>query len=183
MAEIPPDLASIGSLPATLSTAGLSTAGLPKLGVPAGLHDAGSPWWLVLVAGIPSFASGVWVFWRWWVERGDSRSAVALTREHGLLRELETQRAALSKEQAELFDRIRGELTRCQVRLLEVEHDRDRGWDLARWWNRRAHELRHAGMSAQTAAQNITVMQGRGAIGRPATPWPDMSLPGLEDPQ
>jgi hypothetical protein len=30
-----------------------------------------SPWWVVAMASLPSIASGFWVSWRWWVERGD----------------------------------------------------------------------------------------------------------------
>ena len=93
--------------------------------------------------------------WRWWWDRDDSRAVQQATRDQAVLRDLETQRAALSREHADLFDRMRAELQRCQSRLSEVEHDRDRGWDLARWWNRRAHELRHAGVNAQAAAQSL----------------------------
>ena len=135
-----------------------------------------------MAAAIPSIASGLWVFWRWWFDRGDARSAVQLTREQALLRDLEQQRAALSKEQADLFDRMRAELLRCQGRLAEVEHDRDRGWDLARWWNRRAHELRHAGINAQTVAHGLAVTQPIPG-GQPLAPWPDMTIPGLEEPR
>ena len=137
-----------------------------------------SPWWVVLAAAVPSACSGAWVVWRWWADRDDTRAAQQLTRDQALLRDLEAQRAALSREHAELFDRMRAELLRCQARLAEVEHDRDRGWDLARWWNRRAHELRHAGVNAQAAAQSLAF-----AAGHPLPPWPDMAIPGLEDPK
>ena len=137
-----------------------------------------SSWWVVLVAAIPTGASGLWVFWRWWVERGDKREEGVLSHEQVLMRELEVQRAALSREHAELFDRVRAELARAQVRSAELERERDRGWDLARWWNRRAHELRHAGLNAQTM---VTVLCSREELDEPA--WPDMSVPGLEEPR
>lgn len=137
-----------------------------------------SPWWVVLAAAVPSAASGAWVVWRWWADRGDARAVQAATRDQALMRELETQRVALSREHADLFDRMRAELQRCQARLAEVERDRDRGWDLARWWNRRAHELRHAGVNAQAAAQNLAF-----DAGHPQPSWPDMTIPGLEDPK
>lgn len=138
----------------------------------------GSPGWVVATAAVPSVMGGLWVFWRWWVERDDKLTDGKRTREQSLIHELETQRAALSREQAEMFDRIRGELTRTQLRLVEVEHDRDRGWDLARWWNRRAHELRHAGLNAQTMVAGLCAREG---VDEPI--WPDMTLPGLEDPR
>ena len=146
------------------------------MGDPAMIGDA-NPWWVVLAAAVPSGVSGAWVMWRWWAERGDQRATVQIGRDQSLMREIETQRAALSREHADLVDRIRAELVRCQLRLTEVEHDRDRGWDLARWWNRRAHELRHAGVNAQTAVQNMAH-----AAHQPEPGWPDMTLPGLEDP-
>ena len=136
-----------------------------------------SPWWVVAAAAVPSAASGLWIFWRWWVERGDKRSAESLTREQGLLRELDAQRVALGREHADLFDRVRAELLRTQARLQEVERDRDRAWDLARWWNRRAHELRHAGLNAQTMVAGLCAREDV-----PVPAWPPMALPGLEEP-
>ena len=136
-----------------------------------------SPWWVVLAAAVPSAASGAWVVWRWWVDRGDVRTVQAATRDQVLMREMETQRAALSREHADLFDRMRAELLRTQARLQELERDRDRGWDLARWWNRRAHELRHAGLNAQFMVAGLCLR-----LGEPPPSWPDMLVPGLEDP-
>lgn len=133
---------------------------------------------MVTAAAAPSVASGFWVFWRWWVERGDKIQDDTLTREQSLLRDLEAQRLALSRDQAELFERLRTELARMQTRLLEVERDRDRGWDLARWWNQRAHELRHAGLNAQTIVVGFCSREG---VEEPS--WPDMGVPGLEDPK
>jgi hypothetical protein len=139
---------------------------------------ASGPWWVVTAAAAPSVASGLWVFWRWWVERGDNLNDRVHTREQVLLRDLETQRAALSREQAELFDRLRNELMRTQARLAEVEQDRDRGWDLARWWNQRAHELRHAGLNAQAMVVGFCARDG---VDVPL--WPEMTVPGLEEPK
>lgn len=139
---------------------------------------ANSPWWVVAAAALPSTASGVWVFWRWWAERVDKLQDTTVTREQSWARELEAQRAALSRDQAELFDRLRTELARIQSRLAELEQDRDRAWDLARWWNQRAHELRHAGLNAQAM---VTGFCSREGIDSPA--WPEMTVPGLEEPK
>ena len=87
----------------------------------AGLADG--PWWVVTAASAPSVASGLWVLWRWWIERGDKRHVDVATREQTVLRDLEAQRVALSREQAELFERLRHELERSQRRLLDVERD------------------------------------------------------------
>ncbi len=137
-----------------------------------------SPWWVVAAGAVPSVASGAWVIWRWHAERRDRIADGELTREERLVRELDAQRAALSKDQAELFDRLRGELTRCQARLADLERDRDRGWDLARYWNRRAHELRHAGLNAQTIVAGLCAREEL-----PVPVWPDMSVPSLEEPR
>jgi hypothetical protein len=137
-----------------------------------------SPWWVVSAAALPSAASGVWAFWRWWLERGDKKNETLLTREQTALRDLENQRIALAREQADLFERLRTELSRTQTRLAELEQDRDRAWDLARWWNQRAHELRHAGLNAQTMVAGFCAREGVDA-----PDWPDMEVPGLEDPK
>jgi hypothetical protein len=137
---------------------------------------AGSPWWVVLAASFPSLASGAWMVWRWWTERADRHAAGLLSGEERAVREVEAQRLALSREHADLFDRIRNELIRCQARLGEVERDRERGWDLARYWHRRAHELRHAGLNAQSIVAGLCAREGE-----PPPDWPDMSVIGLED--
>ena len=141
-------------------------------------EGVGGPWWVVAAAALPSTASGLWVVWRWWLERADRQSAGASSREERLAREVEAQRAALSRDQSELFDRIRAELVRCQTRMGEVEHDRARAWDLARYWHQRSHELRHAGTNAQAMVAGLCA---REEIAVPE--WPDMAVVGLEDPK
>ena len=140
--------------------------------------DPASPWWVVVAAGVPSVVSAGWVLWRWWGERDEKRADRMLTREQSLLRELEAQRTALGREHADLFDRMRAELLRKETRCAELERDRDRGWDLARWWNRKAHEMRHAGLNAQTIVVGLCE---REELEVPK--WPDMALPHLEEPQ
>ena len=55
---------------------------------------------------------------------------------------------------------LRGDLTTMRKWLAEEEEahretsrDRDRGWDLARYWNRRAHAARHAALNARQVAE------------------------------
>ena len=141
------------------------------------LTDPGGPWWVVVAAGLPSAASAAWVCWRWYAERGERQSDRLLTREQAILRNLDLQRAALGREHSELLDRLRAELLRKEARCAELERDRDRGWDLARWWNQRAHELRHAGLNAQTIVVGLCAREG---VDVPR--WPDMALPNLEEP-
>lgn len=136
------------------------------------------PWWVVAGAALPSLASGLWVVSRWWIERSDRNQIDVATREERLARQIEDRRVALSHEQAELFDQVRTELLRCQSRLLEVERARDRGWDLARYWNQRAYELRHAGLNAQAIAAGFC---NREKLELPV--WPDMTVTTLEEPR
>ena len=138
---------------------------------------AEGPWWVVAAAALPSLASGAWVVSRWWIERADRHSEDSSSREERLAREVEQQRAALSREQTELFERLRLELVRCQTRLAEVERDRDRAWDLARHWHRRSHELKHAGLDAQSIVAGLCARED---VDVPA--WPDMTVTALEEP-
>lgn len=136
-----------------------------------------SPWWIVSLASAPSLSSAIWVVGRWWVERSDKRTEGETTREQTLIRDLEQQRAALSREQTDLFSSLRDEYWRIQQRLIEIERDRDRAWDLARWWNSRAHDLRYAGTHAQAMVEGFCSRDG---LEPPA--WPNMDLPNFEEP-
>jgi len=86
-------------------------------------------------------------------------------------------RGRKSKDEAEIdeleHDRtsdIYRENLELRRRLREVEENRDRGWDLARWWCRAAHDRQHA-------LGNALFRWGRGDA--PAMTAP---LPGLEEP-
>ena len=56
---------------------------------------ASGPWWVVTVASAPSVASGLWVLWRWWIERGDKLPESISTHEQTLFRDIEAQRVAI----------------------------------------------------------------------------------------
>jgi hypothetical protein len=98
-------------------------------------------WWAAAVGILPGAGSFAWVGWRWWLDRADKRQDASLSREERLQHELETQRAALSKEQAELFDRLRAELGRAEAGRAEAERQAERWGCLARWWHRYAHDV------------------------------------------
>ena len=138
----------------------------------------GGRWGVGAPGARPATASGVWVIWRWWVERGDRQAEGTTRREERLAREVEAQRLSLSRDQAELFERTRSELVRCQTRLVELERDRARGWDLARYWHQRAHELRHIGLNAQAIVAGLCEREEL-----PVPVWPDMVVVGFEEPR
>lgn len=158
-------------------------------------------------AVIASIPGGIGL-WRWWVERADKKAAAerslgqsAAEREDAARR---AERELLTREQRETFERVEAERDRAiaerdrgvadarqeaarvfaeaqrerDIRI-EARRDADRGWDLARWWNRRAQALSHDGRNAQAMASNLAARAGEA----PPT-WPDMTVPpGLEDPQ
>ncbi|MFL6709251.1 MAG: hypothetical protein ACJ8HI_13695 [Massilia sp.] len=136
-----------------------------------------SPWWVVAMASLPSIASGFWVSWRWWVERGDKLHDGTLTREERIQRDLDDQRMQLSKRDAEWFDRLRIELARTEEKLKETEADRDRGWALARYWHRYTHELFR--QFRNIAHDTANVMQWAVWVKKH---YPDVEMPQVEIP-
>lgn len=148
--------------------------------------QAGSPWWVVLAAAVPSAASGLWVFWRWWVERGDKRHETTLSREERLMRDLDLQRQGAAKDAAEIFARTKAELDRLYARVLEIERerdrleaDRDRGWNLARRWCDIAYDLAGKVRSAQSVADGLWRDAPRGSRLEPPK-WKPFLLPEFE---
>ena len=87
------------------------------------------------------------------VLRGKRREAeikIASQNELGKLSLDEKQRERLGVESSRMFDRLRDEASDLRAELKAVrthrdalEIDRDKGWDLARGWCARAHDLRH----------------------------------------
>jgi len=149
---------------------------------------AGSSLWVVLIAAVPSIAAGIWVFWKFWIERADRRAGkvadVTLTREERIMKEMDLRAATLSKENADLFDRAKAELLRAQTRCADLERDRDRleqnierGWNLARYWFRKAYDLLH---EMRDARQMFDAVASKGA----ATPreWREITFPAFEEP-
>ncbi len=86
---------------------------------------------------------------------------------------------AISQERDKAMADLRADLDRERRYRQEVEDDRDRGWNLARWWNRKAHTLRHAALNARQAAEMLADGQNI-----PAPIWrTDVEIPDdLEQP-
>lgn len=99
-------------------------------------------WWQVvaipaLIAAIP----GLIKFWQWWGSREDRKHDREMSREERRDKEMDNRQAALSKQQSDWFTDLRAENSVLRTRCVELDRDRNRGWDLARYWHGRAHEL------------------------------------------
>lgn len=161
-------------------------------GDPAGLIAALDPRLAILAAAVPSLASGSWIFWQWWAKRSDEKETRELTREERRAQELDKLQATLSAETSSRVTELRQDLRDLRAELTETRRDRDRGWDLARWWHGAAHDLlrqfRHLRHNATNMQQWVmAAMRRYPDLGTPESlePIPDRpDLPmGLEEPK
>ncbi len=93
---------------------------------------------------------------------------------------LSKERLALSTDAQAmaLLDRLGKQLENYAIEYRELETDRDRGWDLARWWNDRTHQVRHTYRNALHMA-NARLER----VGEPLVAEPDVDVPNdLEAP-
>ena len=102
-------------------------------------------WWQVvaipaLIASIP----GLIKFWQWWGSRSDKKSDREMSREERRDKEMDSRQTVLTKQQADWFTDLRAENTVLRKRCDDLDRDRNRGWDLARYWHGRAHEMMRA---------------------------------------
>lgn len=93
-------------------------------------------WNTAVLAGLISAFGAVLGWFRFRRERADSRG----DRETELR---DRMRTSMDTQSLAMWDRLEAENKRLAVRLAEMEHDRNRGWDLARWWNSEAHRVKH----------------------------------------
>ena len=137
-----------------------------------------------LIASVPG---GIAV-WQWWVGRSDKQKEAQRVAGQSAVEKrdvaMSSERDALTKDMRALLERTEADRDReaaevCRLREEKrfVERERDRWLDLARWWARTAHDMRYAAASAQSVADTL-------AVGRDMPPqeWPDMKLPGFQDP-
>jgi hypothetical protein len=76
-----------------------------------------------------------------------------------------------------MYDRLEAENKRLTARLRDIERDRDRGWDLARYWNSETHRIKHLLIGIIHAANLGLEMAGRTPVR-----VPEIVLPSIEDP-
>lgn len=148
-------------------------------------QDSNGPWWIAAAASFPSIAGGVWVVWKALIERKDKQHTEELTREQMLMRDLDLQRAAASKEASDVFERVKSELARRDAeamrrdeRIDALEKEIDRWVTVARGWQTRCFTLNHA---LNNTRQEINWLRRK--LGEVEKTWDDGELPTqLEKP-
>ncbi len=89
----------------------------------------------------------------------------------------EKMRASVDAQALAVNDRLIAENLRQGTRIKELGHDRDRGWDLARWWFNFAHSVKHRKALVIELANSRLVAAQLSPV-----PVPDIAFPGFEEP-
>jgi hypothetical protein len=109
-----------------------------------GLLSELDPRLALLGAAVPSVISAVWIYIQHRAQRRDKQADRELTREQMRVKEMDQQQASFSSEQQRWFADLRQENRDLRADLTETRKDRDRGWDLARFWHAAAHDILRA---------------------------------------
>ena len=139
--------------------------------------EGGNPWWVVLIAALPSAGSGIWVFWRWWAERGDKKEDTALSRQERATQMTDARMSDIARRDAERITGLELRISILEGTRGRTEFERDRGWDLARWWNAECFRTWHLWTNASQMADNAMRQAG---LMPPV--WPVSNLPQFEAP-
>ena len=155
--------------------------------MPPDTENVSSELWrfLAYAGGIPAALGGwkaIGIAIRWMRSEHTSDTARGLTAAQKIQEDLLAQRAVLTKEQADFLESIRAELVRCyaliasiRAELAALGRDRDRGWDLARWWNRRCQDMRNVAANNHMLATDMALVAKQ-----LPPPTPDLTLPAFE---
>lgn len=145
------------------------------------LEQLGSVWPVALPMVFSAIAASIPVV-QWWVQRADKSVDRTMTREQRLMAETDARIAQASKIDADVMTRLQAELGRVTGRMADLERERDKSeterdsaWDRARYWHRRAHDMRHIATMMTTMVTDEARASGREI---PATP--DLSLPNFQ---
>ncbi len=163
----------------------MASDGMPAL-------NANSPWWLVVLAFLPTVGGGALAAWRYRADRGDKSEIEHLTREQQLMRDLDAQRAAADLKASNLADRTLAALNRAELESSNMRTQRDAAWaegdkqrldkedyaEAARRWERVARRLRH---EMQMARSKVNLMRAAAAL--PPLEWSDDDMPTAEKPE
>ena len=128
------------------------------------------------LSGSAAIVLAPWIAGRWAAPASKHHDSIAAeeSAQARLVLAEENFRNTLLTTNAALVGQINAE----QAEKREVERDRDRGWWLARWWERTAHRITHSYRNALAAA-NLQLEKA----GLPAVKVIEIDLPGLEDPK
>ena len=96
---------------------------------------------LAALAALAPPIGAVWAVWKWGVDRADKRNQEARTYDQRRTESLDALQAGLRTEQAAMVAGLRTENRDQREEMQKVEYDRNRGWDLARYWYGQAHEM------------------------------------------
>lgn len=144
-------------------------------------------WWKVvaypaLTASIP----GGFVVLQWWINRKDKttadRQSTTERRDAALLAE----REALTKDRLEEDDRLKANLREAYANAAEerakrivVDHDRDRGWELARQYYSLARDFKALLISARGTADRLA---GQASPLERLPAWTPIDVPETMEP-
>ena len=120
------------------------------------ISTATSVWQAFIVPSV----LGLWVFYQRQTNRSDNRRTSEADRLAAYMDRLEARIVVMEAEY-----KVQ------RIELTEERRDKMRGWNLARWWEQRCHDDRHA----------LGNMRQRSAT--LPDDWQLPELPGLEDPE
>ena len=148
------------------------------------------PWWAVILGGVPGAASAGWVAWQWFANRNDTNKQRDQTATLTVQQQMQADALAMSKridERTELADRrIAQEMTELRAQAKELALDRDKGWNLARYWYWEQRQIGHEMRDAQQLALSLAYQMQRKGIwpeGQPLPEQPDTSRNYVGDPE
>lgn len=138
-----------------------------------------SPWWVMVGGAIPSIAGGLFVVWKLWYERGTEKVKGELTREERLMQDMDSRINLAAKIDAEVIARGVNEIASLIIKNKILEEDRNRGWNLARFWFAYLYDVWHTW--SNKAIQADIMMRNAGL--QPPMEWPDRAkIPLFEEP-
>jgi hypothetical protein len=129
-----------------------------------------SPWVPTIIGVAIQGAAAVFTWFKFFRDRSDKHVETVT--------ELRDRvRSTMDVQSLAMYDRLEAENKRLTARLRDIERDRDRGWDLARYWNSETHRIKHL-FAGLLHLANLRLEQ---AGGQPVT-IPEIVFPSIEDP-